>query len=102
MGNGATSILQSPNMTWNNTSNIISASNFVGSGASLTPFNASNITTGTLSVNGTSLTSLKASNVTSGILIVSGGGIGTTSLISNQILVEKGKNAINQASPFFI
>jgi hypothetical protein len=52
IGNGSTSFLQSPNLSWNNTSNTLSASNFVGSSASLTSLNASNITTGTLSTSG--------------------------------------------------
>ncbi len=50
--NGSTSILQSPNLTWNNKSNTLSASNFVGSDASLTSLNASNTTMGTLSASG--------------------------------------------------
>jgi hypothetical protein len=33
VGNAATSILQSPNLSWNNTSNTLSASSFVSSGA---------------------------------------------------------------------
>ena len=66
IGNAATSILQSPNLTWNNTSNTLSATNFVGNGSQLTNLNASNITTGILSVNGSGLTSLNASNVTFG------------------------------------
>jgi hypothetical protein len=97
IGNGTTSILQSPNLTWNNTNNTLSASNFVGNGSQLTSLNASNITTGTLSVNGSGLTSLNASNVTLGTLTVSCGGIGTTSLINNQVLLGNGTNAINQS-----
>ncbi len=50
IGNTTTSILQSANLTWNNTSNTLSATNFVGSGAPLTSLNASNITSGTLSI----------------------------------------------------
>ena len=46
IGNAATSILQSPNLTWNNTSNTLSATNFVDNGSQLTILNASNITTG--------------------------------------------------------
>jgi hypothetical protein len=86
IGNAATSILQSPNLRWNSTSNTLSASNFVGNSSGLTSLNASNIISGTLSVNGSGLTSLNASNNTLGTLSVSRGGIGTTSLINNQIL----------------
>ena len=32
IGNAATSILQSANLTWNNASNTLSATNFIGSG----------------------------------------------------------------------
>jgi hypothetical protein len=98
IGNGTNAINQSSNLTWNNTSNTLSASNFSGSGASLTNLNASNITSGTISVNGSGLTSLNASNVTLGTLSVSRGGIGTTSLINNQVLLGSGTNPINQSS----
>ena len=98
IGNSSTSILQSPNLTWNNTSNTLSSTNFSGSGSALTNLNASNISSGTLTVNGSGLTALNASNVTSGTLPVSRGGIGTTSLISNQILLGNGTNQINQSS----
>ena len=40
-----------------------------------------------LSVNGSGLTSLNASNVTLGTLTVSRGGIGTTTLNNNQVLL---------------
>ncbi len=63
-----------------------------------TNLNASNKTSGTLKVNGSELADLNAPNVTSGTFIVSRGGIGTTSLISNQILIGNGTNAINQSS----
>jgi len=42
--------------------------------------------------------SLNASNVTAGTLNVSFGGIGTTTLNNNQILIGNGTNAINQTS----
>ena len=98
IGNGSTSISQSVNLSWNGITNTLSASIFSGSGASLTNLNASNITTGTLSLNGSGLTSINASNITSGILTVSRGGIGTSNLNSNQILIGNGTNAINQSS----
>jgi len=101
IGNTNTSILQSPNLVWDNTTNTLSASNFIGSGAGLTSLNASNITTGTLTVDGSGLTALNASNILSGTLTVSRGGIGTTSLINNQILLGNGTNAINQTSNLF-
>ena len=98
IGNGSTSILQSSNLSWNNTNNTLSASIFSGSGASLTNLNAANITSGTLTINGSGLSSINASNITSGTLIFfSRGGIGTTTLNNNQILLGNGTNAINQS-----
>jgi hypothetical protein len=35
IGNASTSLLQSPNLTWNNTSNTLSVTNFIGSGNAL-------------------------------------------------------------------
>jgi len=77
IGNDATSILQSPNLTWNNTSNTLSATNFVGSGAGLTNINVSNSNSGTLSI--------------------SRGGIGTTTLTANQILIGNAATSILQS-----
>ena len=45
IGNGTTSILQSPNLSWNNTSNTLSATNFVGSGSGITNLDYNNIAT---------------------------------------------------------
>jgi hypothetical protein len=45
IGNTTTSILQSANLTWNNTSNTLSATNFVGSGSGITSLNYNNILT---------------------------------------------------------
>jgi apolipoprotein N-acyltransferase len=45
IGNAATSILQSANLTWNNTSNTLSATNFVGAGSGITSLNYNNIST---------------------------------------------------------
>ena len=78
IGNAATSILQSSNLTWNSTSNTLSASFFVG--------------------DGSQLTSLDASNVSSGILSISRGGMGTTTLSSNQILIGNAATSILQSS----
>jgi hypothetical protein len=43
IGNAPTSILQSANSTWNNTSNTLSATNFVGAGSGITSLNYNNI-----------------------------------------------------------
>jgi hypothetical protein len=81
IGSASLSICQSANLTWNNTTNTLSATNFIGSGSGLANLNALNITSGTLTVIGSGLSALNASNVTSGTLTVSSGGIGKTSLI---------------------
>ncbi len=74
IGNGTSALLQSSNLTWNNTSNTLSASNFVGSGSGLTYINASSISTG--------------------ILSFSRGGIGSTTLTSNQLFIGNGTSAL--------
>ena len=76
IGNGINAPLQSANLTWNNASNTLSASNFSGSGTGLTALNASNITLGTLTV--------------------SRGGTGSTTLLSGQILIGNGTSALIQ------
>ena len=45
IGNAATSILQSANLSWNNTSNTLSATNFIGSGSGITNLDYGNIST---------------------------------------------------------
>jgi fibronectin-binding autotransporter adhesin len=78
IGNGSSAPLQSANLSWNNTSNTLSATNFVGSGAGITGINATNITTGTLPM--------------------SRGGIGTTTLTASQLLIGNGSSAPLQSA----
>ena len=78
IGNGTGALLQSGNLTWDNSNNILSASKFLGSGANLT--------------------SLNASNLNSGVVNISYGGTGKTSLNTNQILIGNGTNALLQSS----
>jgi hypothetical protein len=80
IGNGTNPMLQSINLTWDNSLNTLSATNFVGSGAGLTTLNVSNASAGTLNV--------------------SRGGIGTTTLTSGQILVGNGTGALQQSANF--
>jgi hypothetical protein len=63
-------------LSWNNTSNTLSATNFVGSGAGLT--------------------NLDVSNAAYGTLPISMGGIGTTTLSVNQILIGNAAKSILQ------
>jgi hypothetical protein len=46
---------QSANLTWNNTTNTLSATNFICSGTGLTNLNALNISSGNLTANGSGL-----------------------------------------------
>ena len=78
IGNGTSALIQSANLTWNNASNTLSASNFGGSGTGLTALNASNITLGTLTV--------------------SQGGTGSTTLLSGQILIGNGTSTLIQSA----
>jgi hypothetical protein len=78
VGNGTGAVIQSSNLSWNNSTNTLTATNFVGSGAGLTALNATLITTGTLNV--------------------AQGGTGTTNLNSNQLLVGNGTGAVIQSA----
>jgi hypothetical protein len=78
VGNGINAVIQSSNLSWDNTNNILNATNFSGIGSSLTLLNASKITLGTLNV--------------------SQGGTGTTNLNSNQLLVGNGSGIVIQSA----
>jgi len=78
VGNGISTVIQSSNLSWDNTNNILNATNFSGIGSSLTLLNASKITLGTLNV--------------------AQGGTGTTNLNNNQLLVGNGISAVIQSS----
>ena len=78
VGNGIGAVIQSSNLSWDNTNNILNATNFSGIGSSLTLLNASKITLGTLNV--------------------SQGGTGTTNLNSNQLLVGNGTGIVIQSA----
>jgi hypothetical protein len=80
IGNGTNSMLQSINLSWDNTTNTLSATNFVGSGARLTSLNVSNVSDGTLNV--------------------ARGGTGNTTLTSGQILVGNDTGALLQSANF--
>jgi len=77
VGNGTGAVIQSTNLTWDNTNSILNATNFVGSGSGLTQLNASKVTLGTLNV--------------------AQGGTGINNLNSNQILVGNGTGTVIQS-----
>jgi hypothetical protein len=77
VGNTTGAVIQSENLSWDNSNNILTATNFSGIGSSLTLLNASKITLGTLNV--------------------SQGGTGTTNLNSNQLLVGNDTGAVIQS-----
>jgi hypothetical protein len=62
-----------------------------------TTISATNMTAATFSGSGASLNSLNASNVSSGTLSISRGGIGTTTLTANQILIGNTTTSILQS-----
>ena len=78
IGNGTGTLVQSANLTWNSTSNTLSSTNFIGSGAGLTALNATNISSGTLTV--------------------ACGGIGAATLTSGQLLIGNGTGALIQSA----
>jgi len=78
IGNGTGTLLQSANLTWNSTSNTLSSTNFIGSGAGLTALNATNISSGTLTV--------------------ARGGIGAGTLTTGQLLIGNGTGALIQST----
>ncbi len=63
-----------------------------------TTISATNMTASLFSGSGTSLNSLNASNVSSGVLSITRGGIGTTTLTANQVLIGNGSTSILQSS----
>jgi hypothetical protein len=73
---GTSAITQSGNLTWDNTNNILTATNFSGNGLRLTNLNASNVSDGTLSV--------------------SRGGTGATTFTAGRLLIGNGTSAITE------
>jgi hypothetical protein len=78
VGNGTGTVIQSANLSWNNSTDTLTATNIIGSG--------------------TGLTSLNASNITSGALLVLHGGTGTNNLNSTQLLVGNGTGTVIQSA----
>ena len=74
VGNHFGAIISPDSLTWDNSNNVLFASNISGSGLSITNLNSSNINTGTLSVLY--------------------GGIGTTSLTANSLLIGNNNDGI--------
>ena len=77
VGNAAGALIQSNNLTWTNSTNTLSATNFVGSGAGLTSLTATNIT---------------------GTLSITNGGTGVATLVANQLLVGNATGALIQSN----
>jgi hypothetical protein len=76
VGNATGALIQTTNLSWNNSTNTLSATNFVGSGAGLTSLNATNIT---------------------GTLPIANGGTGVATLVANQLLVGNAAGALIQS-----
>ena len=62
-----------------------------------TTISATNMTANLFSGSGASLTNINASNVSSGVLSITRGGIGTTTLSSNQLLIGNSTTSILQS-----
>jgi len=78
VGNGTGTVIQSANLSWDNSNNILTATKFSGIGSDLTILNATKITLGTLNV--------------------AQGGTGTNNLNSNQLLVGNTTGAVIQSA----
>jgi len=78
VGNGTNAPIQSASLSWNNTTNTLSATNIAGSGENITGLNIDNISAGVLSV--------------------SKGGTGANNLAENQLLVGNAANTPIQSA----
>ena len=68
VGNGTSAPIQSPNLTWNNTTNTLSATNISGLGSDISQINANNISSGILPIirGGTGVNTLNVSQIVVG------------------------------------
>jgi hypothetical protein len=78
VGNDIGAVIQSENLSWNNSTSTLTATNIIGIGSGLTKLNANKITLGTLNV--------------------AQGGTGTANLNSNQLLVGNDTGAVIQSA----
>ena len=78
--------------------NYLRSTNYATSRAAYTQFYGIIYAIGGISGDGSQLTSLNASNVSSGTLPITRGGIGTTILSSNQLLIGNGTTSILQSA----
>ena len=78
VGNGTNVPIQSASLSWNNTTNTLSATNIAGSGENITGLNIDNIS--------------------AGVLPVSKGGTGANNLAANQLLVGNAANTPIQSA----
>jgi len=83
VGNATDAPIQSENLTWNNISSILSATNIEAT---------------TLSGSGANITSLSAANISTGTLSIARGGTGVSSFVQNQLIVGNGTNAPIQSA----
>ena len=83
VGNATDAPIQSENLTWNNISSILSATNIEAT---------------TLSGSGANITSLSAANISTGTLSIARGGTGASSFVENQLIVGNGANAPIQSA----
>ena len=84
VGNGTYGLISSSNLTWDNASSTLFASNIV----------ASNIVAKTITGIGSNITNLNANSISDGILSVNKGGTGMTSFTTGQLLLGNGANSL--------
>ena len=95
IGNGTNALIQSTNLVWDNLNNRLA----ICKTNPLTTLDIIGTVTGTLfSGSGSSLSSLNATNISSGTLSVSRGGTGVATLTSGLLLIGNNDNTILQSS----
>ena len=95
VGNGTNAILQPNNLVWDNTNNRL------GIGITIPEYSvdvSGNIRATSFIGNGSNITGLNASNISTGIISVSNGGTGLSNLSSNQLLIGNGTGALIQSA----
>ena len=94
IGNGTNAIRQSANLIWDNTNNCLGINKTPQCNLDVT----GSIRATSFYGDGANITNINATNISLGFLTVSKGGIGTSILNSNQILIGDGTNAIRQSA----
>jgi hypothetical protein len=98
IGNGTTDIKQTSNLFWNNSSFCLG---ICSSSPQYTLDVYGTIKANYFRGNGNNISNLDFTKITSGILSINNGGIGTSTLTANQILIGNGTDAIKQTNNLY-